>query len=408
MDRWQTLAAHKTCSVARVIPAKHFLLTQRAAAEGYPPVLHQARILQNLGDVSILDVATSGHSSSFLTSENVRRVRIKAGRRAEGDRNLAARIAGAMAYRRELRKELRDQVEVVVAFDPDAAALVLREVSAVRRPRIVVHFHEHLASEGYASSRISRWSLRTLRRRLPAADVVVVADKHRGDYLLSQGMVSEAPLVVMNCPPRLHDLPASRLLPTLGKAGIQGRPIVHYQGAIGRDHGLEVVLRSIPRWPKDAVFVAVGHGDQTYLESLRRLAADIGAGERFILLGRVPYDQVLSYAVGATVAVTLLDTRHDNWRLAAGASNKRFEYVAIGVPQVTNEGPGIQDLFEIPGVALAANPSDPDEVGNKIAVYLNSASIRQDASRRARELHLSRYNYEHQYQAVLERLGLAP
>jgi len=212
--------------------------------------------------------------------------------------------------------------------------------------------------------------------------------------------------VVMNCPRRLDVLPESRLLPFLRERGLPSARVVHYQGAVGQNHYFEQIVRSMRFWPRDAVFVIVGSVREQYARELQDLAEGEGVGERLVLVGRVPYDEVFSYAVGASVGVSFLNGKFLQFQLSAGASNKRFEYIALGIPQVTNHLQGVRELFVNEGVASIADETDVADIGAKISAYLEDQTLREQSAARARALHLDSYNYEHQIKPLLERLGL--
>jgi glycosyltransferase involved in cell wall biosynthesis len=155
-------------------------------------------------------------------------------------------------------------------------------------------------------------------------------------------------------------------------------------------------------WPTDAVFVLVGDGRTAVQQELRELARREAVAARVLFVGRVPYTDVLSFAVGASLGVTLLDPINSNLELCAGASNKRFEYAALGIPQVTNSGAGMQRLFESPGIAVLVDVADVAMIGQTIAQLLLNSSLASTIGERARSVHLSRYNYETQFAPVVE------
>lgn len=378
------------------------VLTQRAPVEGYPPVLHQARILASLGAVTVVDYGSVPLGSDVETAASVRRMRVTSSG-AAGPLNRVGKVFGAMRYRRTVEQQLASPTDVAIAYEPEAAAVLLTQ----RRRRTdllrVVHLHEHPSGDAYEESILGSAAVRRMLRRLPEADLVVVADAHRSALLSDLARLLRPPVVVMNCPMRLEKLPESKLLPVVQKHGVSG-PIVHYQGAIGPDHCLEAIIEAMQWLPENVSFVLVGGGADEYVASLKQLAGRAGVEHRVKFLGRVPYNKVFSFAVGATVGMSMLDTDKPNWRFAAGASNKRFEYMALGIPQVTNAGPGICDLFEQPGVALTANPSDSRDIARQISRYLDSAELRHRASVAARELHLSSLNYQTQFAPVLSRI----
>jgi hypothetical protein len=134
------------------------------------------------------------------------------------------------------------------------------------------------------------------------------------------------------------------------------------------------------------------------------LAGREGVSPRLMFVGKVPYAEVLSYAVGATVGVTLLEPNYTNVKFAAGSSNKRFEYAALGIPQVTNAGAGIDTLFAKTGIAAVVDVSSIEAIGTAIAGFLVDPTLAAAVGERARGNHLRTYNYERQFEPVIERI----
>jgi len=377
-----------------------FLLTQRACIELYPPVLHQAALLSTFGEVTIVDTLTESDDSQVQTKANIRRVRVTAKDSSSTVLPIIGRFRNLRRYSRILSQQMATRAASMIAFEPEAVRIMLR--SGAKQRKRIVHLHEIPAWEAYAESRSGTTALAYMMKNLDRVDAVVVPDSGRADYLQEMAGLKLKPLVVMNCPRRLTKLPQSLLIPFLRKRGINSTRIVHYQGAVGPDHKLETVIRSMRFWPDDSIFVVVGAGREWYLKELAELVIAQGLEERVVFLGRIPYNQLFQYAIGAAVGVTLLDTSGLNTRFCAGASNKRFEYAALGIPQVTNEGFGIQDLFGNTGIAAIANHDDIAMVGNKISHYLRREASAREAGAKARALHLQSYNYEHQFQKVLD------
>lgn len=392
----------KSANLIHVKARNRFLLAQRACVELYPPVLHQAALLSAIGDVTIVDTVSETDCLAPQTIETIKRLRIQIDNPALKTFPNFNRLHNLRRYNRTVRQEMAAGQSAVIGFEPEAATMVLRSKMNGRRPKRIIHLHEVPAKEGYAASVSSRLALKYLLRNLHRADAVVVPDHGRAEYIQSIVNLKVAPLVVMNCPRRWMELPRSALIPFLHKRGIHSSKIVHYQGSVGPDHCLEAVIKSMRFWPADAVFVIVGGGSERYLNTVDALAATAGVKGRIIFVGRIPYDQLFSYTIGASVGVTLLDPSVLNWELSAGASNKRFEYAALGIPQVTNDGPGIQNLFGNTGIAEVANHRDIEDIGRKISQYLVNEGLAREVGAKARAMHLQTYNYEHQFQKVLE------
>lgn len=379
------------------------LLAERACAERHPPVLHQASILQQFGQVTLLDAPGRQDDPAVQTSARVRRIRISASDNSV--KGLAmANMRWAYRYFREFGRQIAESPDVVVAYEPDAAAQLLQSRARSGGPMRIVHLHETPDKALYGGSGISRIAVRLMLARLNRADAVILPDADRAAYAVEVAKLSRPPMVVMNCPPVLATLPESKLLTWLSERGITSQRVVHFQGAIGAERGLTKIIESMRYWPTDSVFVIVGDGSPTVLEQLHTLIAREGVASRVFFVGRVPYADVFSYAVGATLGITLVEPLDRNTQLCAGASNKRFEYAALGIPQITNSGPGMRRLFEAPGIATLVDVADVHMLGQAIAQILGNASLASSIGARARSLHLSLYNYEAQFAPVVDRI----
>lgn len=360
-----------------------FLLTQRSAVDFYPPVLNQIELLAELGIV-----------------ETVFGERDLPGGRSRVIRKLKSLVAAAN-FSRRLSNAMSLDPSIIIAFEPEAASIVLRKPAT--RARRVVHLHEMPVAEEYGQSVMARMAFDRAMRLLPEADLVIVPDRHRAEAIRDAFRLPSTPEVVMNCPRRLEEVPAGGLRQALRQRGVETSSIVHYHGAIGPDHNLPNIIKSMRYWPSNSVFALTG--DETRYEPiLRRVAVACDVNDRVIFLGRAPYPEVLQRCADATVGVTFLEPTRLNWELSAGASNKRFEYAALGIPQVTNTGPGIDELFGRPQIASAVPFDDVAAIGNAVNAYLSSETLRRATGLRARSLHLDRYNYETQFRPVMNRL----
>lgn len=379
-----------------------FTLAQRNSIERYPPTLHQIALLRSLGSVVVVDAPSRDVESATQTAACVRRIRIRSAGKGRRDTQLF-RVGSAARFAIEYRRQLKAATDVAIAYEPDAAAILLRG-SCARKIMRIVHLHEIPDAELYSSSFVSSLAVRYMIATLERANLVIVPDASRAAYTARVASLRRAPVVVMNCPLTLQRLPESKLLPWLEERGVHSSGIVHFQGSLGPDHGLAQVISSMRFWPVDSVFVIVGDGPPQYLEELRSLAGREGVMARVLFVGRVPYADVFAYAVGATVGVTLLEPTNANWTFAAGASNKRFEYAAMGIPQVSNIGAGMEALFGSTGIAELVDVHDVEAVGRAIAKLLCNRSHAILVGENARRLHLSAYNYEQQFAPVLEEI----
>jgi glycosyltransferase involved in cell wall biosynthesis len=105
------------------------------------------------------------------------------------------------------------------------------------------------------------------------------------------------------------------------------------------------------------------------------------------------------------VALTIVKPTDLNKRISAGASNKRFEAMAVGVPQVCDQLPGVREIVEQAGAGICVPHDDFHAIGQAIAALLRDPHRRKLMGAAGREAHLQRFNYEAQFLPVLERIS---
>ena len=368
------------------------------SADRYPPVMNQAALLAERLDVVLLD--TGPHDPAPPAVPGLRRSRVTWAPSSRPWR--FSRLSARAVFAVRARRLAATVSAAVVAYEPDAIACMLTGAQG-RHKLTVAHLHEH-PSPGVYDSTTDRIALGYVRRRIGAADVLVVADARRGQLLRERWGLAAAPLVVRNCPRRLDSVPEPRLAGVLSEHGLGAGQVVYYQGSIGAHAGLEDLVSTMPSWPLRSLFVLAGRVTREFRGTLETCAAAVGVAGRLCFLGQIPYRELFGLAAGANVGVSLLNPASEQWRLAAGASNKRFEYAALGLPQVTTAAPGIEETFVSRGMALAVPWGDRAALAAAINRLLRDPELRRRMGERARATHLSEYNYEGEFAPVLEMI----
>jgi glycosyltransferase involved in cell wall biosynthesis len=59
------------------------------------------------------------------------------------------------------------------------------------------------------------------------------------------------------------------------------------------------------------------------------------------------------------------------------------------------------ELIEANGVGLCVDPENPEEIGRQVAYLLGNETLRRKMGEQGRRLHLEEYNYEVQFEKVL-------
>jgi glycosyltransferase involved in cell wall biosynthesis len=127
----------------------------------------------------------------------------------------------------------------------------------------------------------------------------------------------------------------------------------------------------------------------------------LGVADRVNFLGWVDLDRVLDRYRRAHLAIALLSTAQTQLLLSVGASNKRYQYMQAGLAQIGDLVLGVPELLRDNGVGRSISEYSEAAIADIVAYYLNHPEERIEAGKRARQLHLERYNYQLVFEPTL-------
>lgn len=380
----------------------HILFVLRPPVEIYPPSVNQANILVEQGfQVSVAqEVPFNGANVDAGLSPDVKRYYTSSN---TGTRSLLGRLTRVALFRSRIRRLVRQvRPEIVVAFDAEVAHS-LGDSPRNCGARLVWHFHEVPESqqEGYSI----RFANRYVWRHAHVPDLIVFPDPGRASVFAQDADLDAATIrIVANCPRPIQNVPQPLLREALGRRLPAKARVIMYHGAVGPDHGLELAVRSLPRWPSDTVFVIKGRIRADYAARLGELIQRAGVGDRVILFDpgfQTVHDHYAMIA-GADVGWTVLEPVSNAWKYSALASNKRFECMALGVPLIADQGPLLPELIEGGGCGLCI-PHDSDAAAAAaVNRMIRDDKLRQQMGKCGRQLHLNRFNYDEQFKPALQ------
>jgi glycosyltransferase involved in cell wall biosynthesis len=128
-------------------------------------------------------------------------------------------------------------------------------------------------------------------------------------------------------------------------------PAALYLGSLGRDRGLEMIVRAFRR-VVEAVPAAslyfVGGDNSADIEFLRAEARRVGVAERVVFTGALPREQAFAYVAAADVCLSpilpgLLDV---------ASPTKLVEYLALGKAVIANDHPEQTQVIDASGGGL--------------------------------------------------------
>lgn len=207
--------------------------------------------------------------------------------------------------------------------------------------------------------------------------------------LLTEQLRIEPPLVVMNLP----DLWAVERCPDLIREALalpSSSAIVLYQGGLMTDRGIEPAMEAILDVP-GAVLCLLGFGSLRD-ELIAMTAIEPYAGKVFVL-DPVPPDALLEWTASADVSVMAIQPTSQNHLYTT--PQKLFESIAVGVPVVASDLPGMAEVVLATQSGILCDPTDPSAIARAIRELLEvPAEVK--AARRERILAAarSRYNWQ--------------
>lgn len=273
-----------------------------------------------------------------------------------------------------------------IDFDPVGVVVGER---AFGQTDITIHHHHEILFKDNRGRYISK-----AREAIGNADVIIVADEDRRQLMEAEDPPPRRSITVRNAP-TVADVVNGNIRRTEAFS-------VVYFGSVGPAQCLDTALKSMKDWPDDVCLHIYGARPDGYTAELLKMAKTLGVAERIVFESWVSTRQLLPAVAQHHLALTLLRPLNDNWRYSAGASNKRFQAMAAGVPQISDNGIGVEELIYEAGAGVCVNPDDPSAVAEAVNAYY-SDPIRVETEGKKGRAHITdSLNYEREFAPIVK------
>jgi glycosyltransferase involved in cell wall biosynthesis len=235
-----------------------------------------------------------------------------------------------------------------------------------------------------------------------ASAAITVNDALAG-RLVDLGVSPAKVTVIMNSPSLARFDPAAKpARPFMADETLR----LVYAGALTPTYELDVAIDAVARLralrPDLPVVLDVyGRGDSD--PALRARAASLGVGDRVILHGRIPIEDVPAAIAAADIG--LAPTRRDPFT-DFSLSTKIFEYGAMLKPVIASRLPLVERTFP-PGSVATYDPGDGDGLAAAILVLVDEPAGRDAAVARTRA-RIGELSWDHEadrLRALIDRLA---
>jgi glycosyltransferase involved in cell wall biosynthesis len=380
---------------------KRVLYLQYTNPAGYPPLEHSSGILAESGwDVLFLGTGASG--TEVLRLPEHPRIRVRQMRFCPAGWRQKVHYVGFCLW--VLVWTLRWRPRWIYASEmlacPPAYLLSML-------PGISLLYHEHDSplelSDTAKLSGFVRFCLRMRAACARRAALCVLPNQQRAEQFARALKPTHPIEVVWNCP-RIGEVAASREI-----AGTSTLKLL-YHGSINPNRLPMSVIDSLALLPDSVSLTVVGYetvGSRGYVSRLKQRAQQLGIEERLHYVGALRLrDELLRVCRSCDVGLALLPMEAGdlNFNAMTGASNKPFDYLANGLAVLVSNLPDWRAMFVEPGYGWSCDPDDPESIAASIRRFLENPDEMRRMAEVGRQRILSDWNYESQFQPVLDRM----
>ena len=133
-------------------------------------------------------------------------------------------------------------------------------------------------------------------------------------------------------------------------------------------------------------------------DEVQSLVADADLTERIHFLGQIPYRELKSYLLRATVGLVPLQPTS---QYVKGIPTKMFEYMACGLPIVASDLPLIRRFIAESECGILVNATDAHEHAEAILYLLDHPDEAQRMGENGRRAGEEKYNWESEVRKLL-------
>ena len=152
-----------------------------------------------------------------------------------------------------------------------------------------------------------------------------------------------------------------------GDLRLEGKRVLGFTGRLVPHKGVDVILRALTQLPDDVVLLVVGAGPR--LPNLVGLARRLGVSDRVRFCASVSDDDLPRYLALADVFVFPSQSRLEGFGLAVA------EAMAVGLPVVIADMPGVREVIEPGQEGLLAEPLLAGDLAQKVRTLLDDPAL---------------------------------
>lgn len=271
-------------------------------------------------------------------------------------------------------------------------------------PGVKIIYHEHDSPNlQQNASGFVKYVLKARGNLASKAALCILPNEERMKKFIRETGRAGDTLCVWNCP-RLEEVSLSRGLS-------KNREItLYYHGTVSRDYLPFGILKAMSELPSGISLKIIGYetiGSSGYIGGLIEEANRLGIAERIEILKSMPRYQIWEYCSRGDIGLAFIPAKDQdvNNINKICASVKPFDYMACGLALLVSDLPDWRKMYVEPGYGLACDPEDPKDIARALRWFIENPEKRDEMGKRARQKVATEWNYEKQFEPVLEYIS---
>jgi glycosyltransferase involved in cell wall biosynthesis len=252
---------------------------------------------------------------------------------------------------------LFQQFDAVCAIDLDTILPALF-TAKLKRKKLVYDAHEYFPE-------VPEVTNRPLVKKVWQWVEKFALPKTNAAYTVSQSIADEFKKLYSVNVDVIRNISLMETLPDAQKE----QATILYQGALNEGRGLHQLLESVK--DLDAKIWIAGDGDIT--DELKAFAAQIGVQHKVVFYGKSQPNELKKLTSKATIGFNVLEEKGKSYYYSL--SNKTFDYIHAGVPQLMSNFPEMLKLNEQFEIGIIVKECTPNAIALAINRLLQNANF---------------------------------
>ncbi len=164
---------------------------------------------------------------------------------------------------------------------------------------------------------------------------------------------------------------------------IEGKRVLVFTGRLVPHKGVDVILQALVQLPPDVVLLVIGSGPR--LPSLVNLARRLGVSDRVRFCPKVSDEDLPRFLALGDIFVFPSQSRLEGFGLVVA------EAMAVGLPVVVADMPGVREVIENGKEGLYVEPLIASDLAEKVRTLLDDPALARRMGRAGRERAEARY-----------------